>query len=87
MEKGSRMLRTVLLRALKGESEGEDLTRHEGDDESGGVELGTARSILEPSSTAPCAMFVDPLPNHLRSSELKIFNLDFYLYHFSYLNS
>ncbi len=43
--RGSRMLRTVLLRALDGKGEGD--------------ELGTARSISETSSTAPCATFVD----------------------------
>jgi hypothetical protein len=66
------MLRTVLLRALKGRSEREDLTKNEGDDEGGGVELGTARSILETSSTALCATFVGPLTNKLGSSELTI---------------
>jgi hypothetical protein len=36
------------------EGEGEGVTKDEGG------ELGTARSISETSSTAPCATFVDP---------------------------
>jgi hypothetical protein len=56
----------VLLRALKGKSEGEDLTKDEGD------ELGTARAILETSSTALCATFMNSLTNNLDSSELAI---------------
>ncbi len=46
------MLRTMLLMALEGESEGEDVTKDEGG------ELGTARSISETSSTGPCLTFV-----------------------------
>ncbi len=61
---------------LEGESEGEDMSKDEGE----GGELGTSRSLSETSSTAPYATFVDPVfkpmvtenrgtvPRHLASS-------------------
>jgi hypothetical protein len=51
----------VLLRALEGEGEGKDVTKDKSDDEGEGGELGTVLSISETSSTAPYAVFVDPV--------------------------
>jgi hypothetical protein len=53
------MFRAMLLRVQEGE--GEDVTKDEGNDEGEDGELGTARSISETSSTAPCPTFVNQL--------------------------